>query len=273
MRKFLCWAATAAVLSGCGFGVPRVIPISIPSVSAPAAGQGAAASRPVEVSHPRFDDAHPQPWTDRRPDHYAVHGIDVSRWQRFIDWNEARRNGISFAFIKATEGQEDVDPRFSEHWAGAEWAGIPHAAYHFYYFCAPAAAQARWFIQNVPRSTGGLPHVLDMEWNPHSKTCRVRPDGAEVRRQADTFLDILEAHYGQRPVVYTTVDFWQDTGIGQLPGTRFWVRSVAAHPNERYPGANWDFWQYTGTGRVPGVEGLVDINVFRGSRSDWARYP
>lgn len=261
MRIALFLFGIATLLSACGGG------------GRPDEPDRAAYSRPVEVRHPAFGDADPHPWTGRAPSAYAVHGLDVSRWQGSIDWRRARDAGISFVFIKATEGVEELDPMFDTHRAGAEQAGIPWAGYHFYYFCAPAEEQARWFIRNVPRRAGGLPHVLDMEWNAHSPTCRLRPEGAVVRAEARRFLDILEAHYGQRPILYTSVDFWEDTDIGRLSGTRFWLRSVTAHPGEKYPGARWDFWQYTGTGLVPGVAGKVDINVFRGSVAAWQNYP
>lgn len=237
--------------------------------SAPISDEPEVERRAVAVAHPRFGDHDPVDWDGRAPWAYPVHGIDVSRWQPDIDWPAARTAGVSFVFIKATEGVEELDPMFRAHWSGAGQAGVPRGAYHFFYFCASAAEQARWFIANVPRTAAGMPHVLDMEWNPHSPTCRLRPDAATVRAEARTFLDILERHYGRRPIVYTTVDFARDTGIERLPGTQFWLRSVAGHPRETYPGADWTFWQYTGTGSVEGVRGPVDINVFRGSAAAW----
>ncbi len=230
----------------------------------------AGAGNPVAPRlYPRFADRDPHPWSGRAPHSYPVHGIDVSRWQASIDWNKARAAGISFAFIKATEGKEELDPRFRPHWEAAGAAGVARGAYHYFYFCAPAAEQARWFIANVPRDRSDLPHVLDMEWNAHSPTCRKRPDGATVRAEAATFLDILERHYGKRPVIYTTPDFWEDTDIKRVPRTQFWLRSVAGHPRETYPGSRWMLWQYTGTGVVPGIAGPVDINVFSGSAAAW----
>jgi lysozyme len=47
---------------------------------------------------------------------------------------------------------------------------------------------------------------------------------------------------------------------------------VADHPSTVYPGQGWSFWQYTGTGAIPGIPGKVDINAFRGSPADWARW-
>lgn len=219
----------------------------------------------------RFGDSDPVDWNGRPPWAYPVHGLDVARFQDQIDWRRVRQSGIEFAFIKATEGGDLLDPRFQENWRGAKQAGVSRGAYHFYYFCTPPEVQARWFIRNVPRRGKALPPVLDLEWNPFSPTCTVRPPGAEVRRQARIFMDILERHYGQRPIIYTTLEFYRQTGIGQL-NEEFWLRSTAQTLDTAYPGQRWSFWQYTGTGIVPGVTGDVDINVFAGSRANWTSW-
>ena len=179
---------------------------------------------------------------------------------------------VDIAFIKATEGGDFVDPLFQDHWRGAAQAGVKRGAYHFYYHCRPAIEQARWFIAHVPRKPGALPPVLDMEWTPFSPTCTIRRDAATIRSEVRIFLDIVSAHYGKRPVIYTSVDFFRDNDLGQIRGADFWLRAVARHPSDLYPGQNWTFWQYTSTGIVPGVPGKTDINVFAGSRADWAEW-
>lgn len=218
----------------------------------------------------RFRDYDPHPWNGPGPEAYAVHGIDVARYQGDIDWKRVRRAGVGFAYIKATEGGDVLDPQFKANWRGAARAGIPRGAYHYFYFCRSAEEQARWFIANVPRDPNALPPVLDMEWNHRSPTCRKRPSSAVVRAEAERFVRIVSAHYGKRPVIYTTVDFYGDTYIGRLHGTDFWLRSVAGLPRQTYPGQRWTLWQYTGTGAVPGIDGPVDINVYRGSAESFA---
>lgn len=220
----------------------------------------------------QLSDRVPADWSGRAPHHYAVHGIDVARFQDQVDWHAASRAGVNFAFVKATEGSDRVDPRFGEHWSGARRAGIHRGAYHFYYFCKPAEVQAQWFIRNVSRERGMLPPVLDMEWNPYSPTCRYRPPAETVRAEAKIFLDMLERHYGQRPILYTTPDFYHRNDMGRLRGVEFWLRSTANHPDERYPGQHWAFWQYSGTGIVPGISGDVDLNTFAGSKADWENW-
>lgn len=222
----------------------------------------------------RYDDYDPHGWDGPGPDRYTIHGIDVARYQGTINWPEVRRAGISFAYIKATEGGDLVDPRFQENWRNARRAGIPRGAYHFYYFCRSAEEQARWFIRNVPKDPQALPPVLDMEWNPFSPTCTKRPPSSVVRSEAQIFVRMIEQHYGKRPVIYTAIDFHRDTLIGRVRRVDFWLRSVANEPHVTYPGQRWKIWQYTGTGVVPGVTGPVDINVFNGSSeafSAWAR--
>ncbi|MFD3191860.1 GH25 family lysozyme [Sedimentitalea sp. HM32M-2] len=266
MRRIWVGSILAAgLIAACGAPAPT------PDKRAAAPARTTAATSSL-VTYPKFGDSDPHPWKGRAPGSYPIHGIDVARYQGDIDWRRARNAGVSFAYVKATEGGDFLDPMFRDHWRGARRAGVRRGAYHYYYFCRPAEEQARWFIRNVPRVADALPHVLDMEWNPHSPTCRLRPDGAKVRAEAERFLSILQAHYGRRPVLYTTVDFFRETDIGRLKNTEFWLRSVAGHPRQVYPGAFWTFWQYTGTGIVPGVNGPVDLNVFRASPEIWLRW-
>ena len=47
---------------------------------------------------------------------YQIHGIDVSHHQVTIDWEEISKQGIDFAFIKATEGGDHMDSLFCQNW-------------------------------------------------------------------------------------------------------------------------------------------------------------
>jgi lysozyme len=266
MRALIA-ALLAATLAGCsstGLDLAAIAP-----TAANASPAAMAVDAPVMVTNPRFGDRKPVDWKGKTPWSYAVHGTDVSRYQSDIDWPTAKAAGISFAFIKATEGGDRVDPMFAQNWDATRANGIPRSAYHFYYFCRPAIEQAQWFIRNVPKEAGTLPHVLDMEWNHLSPSCKLRPNWQVVHREMKVFLDAIERHYGQRPIIYTSVDFYEDNRLASFKGYDWWLRSVAAHPHDRYGGENFLFWQYTGTGIVPGKNGDADINVFNGSVRQW----
>ena len=232
-----------------------------------------AGSEPlVAVKNPRFSDSDPHEWEGGAPWTYAVHGTDVSKYQSSVDWRRAKQSGVSFAFIKATEGGDRVDDYFAEHWNPAKAARIPRSGYHLYYFCRPAAEQARWYIQNVPKDRSALPPVLDMEWNAESPTCKLRPPAATVRSEMRIFLTMIEKHYGKKPIIYTSVDFFDDNELSNFHGYPYWLRSVAGHPTEKYGSHPFTFWQYTGTGVVPGIKGNADINVFNGDLATWKKW-
>ena len=227
----------------------------------------------VDQSPDRVGDRDPVRFAGRQPTSYPVQGIDVARFQNDVIWNKTASLGrVRFVFIKATEGGDLLDPTFQRNWREADRAGIARGAYHFYYFCTEPQVQAQWFIRNVPRSAGALPPVLDMEWNPFSPTCTIRPPAEEVRRRMRIWLDIVTDHYGQRPIIYTTPGFYQDAGLQAMRGEEFWLRSTAKRPEEAFPGQPWRFWQYSATGEMPGIVGDTDFNAFNGTEESWAAW-
>jgi lysozyme len=150
---------------------------------------------------------------------------------------------------------------------------VARGAYHFFYFCTSPEVQARWFIRNVPRTKGMMPPVLDMEWNAFSPTCaHRRPDAATVQDEMRRWLRIVEAHYGQRPIIYTTPGFYEDADLGSFKGYEYWLRTTAKTPREAFPGQSWRFWQYSATGLIDGIAGKVDLNAFSGSPADWSAW-
>jgi lysozyme len=202
-----------------------------------------------------------------------IQGIDVSHYAGDVDWRAVRQAGISFAYLKTTEGGDHTDPKFAEYWRQAAAAGVYRGAYHFMYWCRPADEQALYFMVNVPNDPDALPPVLDLEWNHASKTCPGQHSDAKVLPMIGTLLDAMEARTGKRPIIYTDITFYRDVLQGSaFAGYPFWLRSTAALPQKAYPGQSLVFWQFTSTGRVPGIDGNVDRNAFNGSADDWARW-
>lgn len=245
--------------------LPPVSPLAAPEQS-PARSAGRH-----RVYNQRFSDAKPMNFGKVKPKHHAVHGVDVSRWQGNIDWATLRSQGANFAYIKATDGGDHLDPMFHTNWKRAKEAGVKRGAYHFFYWCRVASEQADWFIRNVPRDPDALPPVIDVEYNGES-SCRFRLSPEKAREKMQVFMDRLERHYGKRPVIYTAPDFYKDNLRGQFLDYPFWLRSVAAHPSKIYPDRKWVFWQYSGSGLSQGVNGKIDLNVFYGSVSDWQNW-
>jgi len=247
IRPQLTWISiffTLALLAGCSKGVPNKM---LQADSDP---------------HPGVARAHAMP----------VQGIDISKYQGDIDWARVRNDGIRFAYLKVSEGGDHVDDRFYDNWSKSAGAGIPRGAYHFMYWCRTASEQAVWFTQAVPQDATQLPPVLDVEWNNASATCPKHIPRDDAIAKIKKMLEIMEYHTGKRPIIYTDINFHRDVLEGQFPGYEFWLRSVAAEPDERYSDRSWKFWQYTATGRVPGIKGSVDRNAFNGTEREWQRW-
>ena len=216
-------------------------------------------------------DVNPHPGV-RRAHGLPIQGIDVSRYQGAIDWEQVHRSGVRFAYIKATEGADRPDSNFLENWRRAAAAGLPRGAYHFMYWCRAAEEQAALFAQTVPHDRSQMPPVLDLEWNNTSTTCpeEARPERALAK--IERMLGAMERHTGKKPIIYTDIAFHREVLEGKLTDYEFWLRSVAAEPDRRFRNRAWIFWQYSATGRVPGVGGDVDRNAFRGSVTEWSAW-
>ena len=208
-----------------------------------------------------------------KPRDYPIHGIDVSKYQGNVDWSAIANSGVKFVWIKATEGGDHLDERFADNWAGAKAAGIPRGAYHFVYWCRPPMEEVAWFERNVPVEEDALPPVLDVEATPESRTCKRHLERDSAIADMKVMLEEMERHFHKRPVIYTSVDFYEAIlSDGAFEDYPMWVRSTKHHPSVRYGSRRWKFWQYQADGRIPGIEGHVDRNAFYGTPEQWQAF-
>lgn len=200
------------------------------------------------------------------PPNYALHGIDVSRYQEVINWGDvkemqAENIRIGFAFIKATEGTDKVDAQFRRNWFNAEKENIPKGAYHFFIATKSAKAQAANFIEIVKLKKGDLPPVLDVEESHEAPVTAMRNGIRE-------WLERVEAEYQMRPVIYTNIHFYNDYLKGSFDEYPVWI---AHYLQPEKPGIDrkWTFWQHSESGHVNGIKTRVDFNVFSGDSLDF----
>src|SRR6185437_5896947 len=94
----------------------------------------------------------------------SLEGIDVSHNNGRVAWSRVRAAGISFAYIKATEGVTFEDPACATNLAGCKKAGIAAGLYHFYRHDSDAQQQAAHFLRVLGTPPpGDLPPALDVE--------------------------------------------------------------------------------------------------------------
>jgi lysozyme len=195
------------------------------------------------------------------PVNYSIHGIDVSKHQGNIAWQEVKgmtvnKIQIGFAFIKATEGIGRVDEQFRRNWYHARKAGIPRGAYHFFISSKSGKAQAENFLETVTLEKGDLPPVLDVEQ-------LYGASKADVQQRVKDWLVMVESKCKIRPIIYTNADFYEHYLAGNFDDYPLWVAHYLVLEKPRVV-RNWHFWQHSETGHVNGVKGYVDFNVFNG---------
>lgn len=196
----------------------------------------------------------------RVPLRYAIHGIDVSRHNSRIDWQRVKGvqvNGVplQFVFIKATEGATLADKSFTRNWTGAGQAGLRRGAYHFYHPTRDPIKQADNFIRRVTLEAGDFAPVLDFE------VMNGQPD-ANILRDLQIWLDAIEAHYDQKPIIYTNAYLYKRFIKGHLADYPLWIADYSNVHLRQYDRTNLYIWQHNKSGFVPGISGMVDINTF-----------
>lgn len=199
------------------------------------------------------------PITERMPD-YEVHGIDVSHYQSTIQWDSIAAQNITFAFVKATEGEEFADSMYCNNWLEMKRVGIKRGAYHFFRPTLSVLKQAKNFISNVTLEAGDLPPVLDVEVDDGAS------DALAVLR-IRTWLEMIEMHYHIKPVIYTNLSYYNKYIAGNLDDYPIWIARYSSQEPLLPQKKEWLFWQYGNRGQLKGIDGHVDFNVFNGSHS------
>lgn len=185
-----------------------------------------------------------------------------------MTWPTTKAAGVTFAFIKSSEGSAWVDPRFAENAAGAAAAGILWGPYHYYNNKLDPVAQARHFVATVGRASAPptLRFALDFE----DKT--TPPDPAKMER----FAVEVEKLTGARPIVYTAAWWWNRARLGRAqPWAARLPLWLADYSPEHIDLPNTGEWQRanvlqftsSGTGSTYGAESArIDLDTYDGTR-------
>lgn len=197
----------------------------------------------------------------------GVVGVDVSHHQGDIDWQKLSKTDVRFAYLKATEGGDYVDPTFKDNWDAARKADLAVGAYHFFTRCKTGAEQAKNFLAVLPTDADALPPVLDAE---KMEPCEGKANGLEPLKEIQVFIDAVNAKVGCNPILYVSQEFDQAYLRDGMKDQSFWVRAIFAPPLQREK--RWILWQYHDAGSRAGVDGPVDLDVFRGTPRDFETF-
>ena len=174
----------------------------------------------------------------------ALRGIDVSNWQPHVDWPAMKHSGVSFAYLKASEGTDFSDKMYSTHRRNARAAGLVIGAYHFARpSTGSAKAQALHFLKVADVHRGDLTPALDLE-----VTGGLSP--AHLVGWTAIFRDTVMHEVGVRPVIYTSPGFWSSAMANSrlFAACPLWVAHWGVgHPTLPAGWRDYAVWQYQGS--------------------------
>ena len=199
-------------------------------------------------------------------------GIDVSKYQEEIDWEQVATDDVEYAFIRLgirgyTKGEILEDENFEENIKGALRNDIAVGVYFFTQAVSleEAEEEAQYVLDALEPYRVDYPVVIDVEAVSNANA-RTKDLTKEERTQyCITFCEkIREAGY--TPMIYGNLKtFMLMLDLEQLEDYEKWV---AFYDEPLYYPYAFKVWQYTDEGNVAGIEGKVDLNISFEEASD-----
>lgn len=191
-------------------------------------------------------------------------GIDVSKWQREIDWELVAAEGVDFAIIRcgyrgSSSGYLVEDPYFAKNIKAATEAGIKVGIYFFTQAVSTVEAveEASMVISLLGDYALDYPIFIDTEGAGGDG----RADGLDVATRTavcEAFCKTIESAGYEAGVYASRSWYYTKLNMERLNDYTIWLAEYRQTPlyDEHY-----EMWQYTSKGSVAGIEGNVDLNV------------
>ena len=194
-------------------------------------------------------------------DELIYEGIDVSSWQRDIDFAEVKKEGIEIVYIKASEGRTLKDPYLETNYRNAKANNLKIGYYHFLTATTIEIAeqQARFFASVIEGKEVDCKLAMDYE-----KFYGVGKD--EINEIAVAFIKKVKEITGKDVIVYSNLNNVRNTFDKEVANAgKLWLAYYSNTNNLINARSNWETYigiQYTSTGRVAGIKGNVDRDRF-----------
>ncbi len=217
-----------------------------------------ASGYPLYYHNPVFDDM------------VRYDGIDVSVYQRDIDWQKVKAAGIDFAIIRVggryyVSGGLYSDSYFEKNYEEATAAGIKVGVY--FYSQAKTEAEAREEVAYILDILDGreldLPIYMDYEYPSGSRLSGMSK--TQGTKNVKAFCSAVE-EAGYDAGFYSYLSFISNYVDGEEISSLYSVW-IAQYYNRCEYEYDYEMWQYSSSGKVDGISGRVDVNYWYVSTS------
>ena len=192
-------------------------------------------------------------------------GVDVSAFQRDIDWQQVKDSGIRFAMIRLgyrgyESGKLVEDEYIQKNLKGTKEVGLPIGAYFFSQALTikEVDEEIAFMLKVLGDYELQMPIVLDWEI-PTADARTARMDARTLTALQEYFCETM-VEKGYTPMIYFN---WTQSNtllyLNELEEYPFWL---ALYSNRMTYPYHVEMWQYTASGKVPGIPGDVDLNVY-----------
>ena len=151
-------------------------------------------------------------------------------------------SGISFAFVKVTEGTGYTNPLWVQQRDHAKANGLVWGGYHYPHMANAPQTEADYFLSQVTRKPGDL-IVLDWEGYDTANS------GVSHARQAaykDTWLRYVKSKMPHNPVgMYCNTDYWRNVDTSSYYADFLWIATAGLPAGSPGIQAPWLFHQYS----------------------------
>ena len=191
-------------------------------------------------------------------------GIDVSKHDGNIDWQQVKDDGIEFAIIRIGYGEDNVsqdDIKAVYNMNQCEALGIPYGVYIYSYALTEADVDSEiaHTLRMIEGRNPSMGVFFDMEDADGYKANHGMPSAQALNNLCIRYVQgITEAGY--KAGVYASKNWFTNTlTSSKLDEYTKWVAQWAeVNTYDR----KFSMWQYTSDGYVNGIEGRVDMDVY-----------
>ncbi len=183
-------------------------------------------------------------------------GIDISSYQRDINWNKVKQN-VEFVIMRAGYGRlaSQKDDFFEENYKKCKDNGIPCGVYWYSYALTKddALKEADACIEVIKNKKFEYPVYFDIEDGSQSRLGREK-----ISEISEAFCKRLE-NAGYWVGIYSYKSFLENN-INENVRKRYaiWIAHTGVE-NTNYSG-QYGIWQFSHTGNIDGINGDVDCN-------------
>lgn len=194
-------------------------------------------------------------------------GVDVSYYQKQIDWQQVRDAGIEFAIVRlGYRGYESgtlfTDERVYENLLGAKQAGLRVGAYFYSQAvnAEEAAQEARYALEILDGFALDMPLAYDWEFVTEADARTDDMDAQTLTQCMIAFCDTVRDAGYEAMVYFNPALAERHFDLAPLyeRGYPLWLAHYTQQTSFPYA---VQLWQYSCTATVPGIEGRVDLNI------------